>query len=124
LLARYSGWNTPSFSTPKEEKTTGIIKFFSRLFNGQDISNTKQFGYISYTNNINAKLIIQDSNTAQYQVQLQQQQPVKCFYIPSHRSVFRCQAVGSIPTQKKKRKNAFQEVSNLNIQRYTAGVNK
>lgn len=119
LLSRHSGWNTHSYTTPKEEKSTGIIKFFSRLFNGEDISRAAIFGNIQYSNNKTANLAVQNSNAAQYLVQIQQQQAVKCFYIPSHRSVFRYQPVANIPTQKKKRQNAFQEISSLNIQRYT-----
>ena len=119
LLSRHSGWNTHSYSTPKEEKSTGIIKFFSRLFNGEDKSRAAIFGNIQYSNSKTANLAVQNSNSAQYLVQIQQQQPVKCFYIPSHRSVFRYQPVANIPTQKKKRQNAFKEISSLNIQRYT-----
>lgn len=118
LIAKHFGWNSPSLSTPKEEESTGVVKFFSRLFKGEDKSRTTSFGNIQYSNNQAAPLVIQNSNAAQYQIQIQNQQPVKCFYIPSHRSIFRYQALGNIPTAKKNKQSAFQEVSNLNKQRY------
>ena len=32
LFARHSGWEIFSLSTPKEEKSTGIVKFFVYIF--------------------------------------------------------------------------------------------
>jgi len=39
LLARHYGWNSVSLATPKTEKGTGIVKYFSRFFGGHDKSN-------------------------------------------------------------------------------------
>lgn len=51
-------------------------------------------------------------------MQIQNQQPIKSFYIPSHRPIFKYQVLGNIPTAKKNKQNAFQEVSQANTQRY------
>lgn len=80
LFARHAGWNKPSLSTPKQDKGTGVINFFTRLFNGADKSSINKVGSIGYSNNVNSDLLIPNSNSAQYQIQPQSQQPVKCFF--------------------------------------------
>ncbi|RXJ76996.1 OLD family endonuclease [Arcobacter sp. F155] len=124
LFARHFGWNIPSLATPKEERNTGIVKFFTRFFKGEDNSHTTNFGTIQYSNNVNGILSIQNPNTAQYQVHIANLQPVKCFYIPSHRAIFRYQPLGNIPTTKKNKQTAFNEVSQLNKQRYFGNNNQ
>ena len=118
LFARHCGWQNQSLSTPKEDKKTRTVRFFNRFFKEKNEDQGNSVGTIQYSNNINGNLLIQDSDTAQYQVQLQGQQPVKSFYIPSHRTIFRYQALGNIPTAKKNKQVAFEEVANMNIQRY------
>lgn len=121
LLARHCGWNSVSLATPKTEKGTGIVKYFSRLFGGHDKSNDSLIGNIRYSNNTEAQLINPNSNVAQYQITIQGQQNVQCFYIPSHRSIFKYEPVGNIPTIRKNKQSAFQEVSNSSRQRYEGG---
>lgn len=115
LFAKHSGWHQQSLSTPKKDKS-GIIKFYNRIFKGisEDTDNT--IGNIHYSNNTKSSLTIPNYNTANYQLQIYNQQPVKSFYIPSHRSVFRYAPLGNIPTAKKDKQTAFQEVSNMKIQ--------
>ncbi|MGC9462044.1 AAA family ATPase [Vibrio genomosp. F10] len=117
-LARHSGWQFNSLSTPKEDKATGIVKFISRIFKSKEKIDSN-LGSIEYENGSQASLIIpQNSNAAQYGISLQGQQHIPCFYIPSHRPIFRYQVLGNIPTAKKNKQNAFDEVSNVNKQRY------
>ena len=123
LFARHAGWNKLSLSTPKQDKGTGVVRFFSRSFKGADKSNINKVGMIGYSNDVSGDLLIQNTNAAQYQIQLQNQQPVKCFFIPSHRSIFQYQPVSNIPTAKKNKQNAFQEVSNVNKQRVLSNNN-
>jgi AAA15 family ATPase/GTPase len=118
ILARHSGWNSISLATPKAESSTGIIKYFSRFFSGKDKGSNNSIGNLYYSNNINSPLIANNGNAAQYHVTIQQPQTIQSFYIPSHRSIFKYQQVGSIPTAKKNKQSAFQEVSNSNFQRY------
>jgi hypothetical protein len=125
LFAKHHfGWQSVSLATPKPEKGTGIMKFFSRLFGGEDKSNEKIIGEIEYSNHIKANLVMQDGGGAQYNIGIQQQQPVKCFFIPSHRPVFRYEQIGNIPTAKKNKDSAFQEVYQTNRQRYFGGGNQ
>ena len=73
IFARHFGWQVPSLSTPKEEKGTGVVKFFSRLFNGEDKSNSNVIGKIEYSNGVHCSLSIQNTNAAQYQLALDKQ---------------------------------------------------
>lgn len=123
LFARHSGWNSVSLSTPKTDKNTGIVKFISRFFKGKTTAPVNTVGAIHYSNGTSGVLQVHESNAAQYQLRLDNQQHVKSFYIPSHRPIFRYQALGNIPTTKKNKQNAFQEVANVNIQRYAGGSN-
>lgn len=134
ILARHYGWNNISLSTPKEDKKTGVVRFFARLFNGKDQSesdtpiqnhrnpntpnhNQCQIGEIKYPNII-SPLVIPKNTNAQYSIGILNQQGVKCFYIPSHRPIFKYQPLNNIPTKKKNKQTAFQEVSQANMQRY------
>lgn len=121
LLAKHYGWEMPSLATPIKEKRSGVISFFSRIFNGENKSETPTIGRINYTNDTTSELQVQNSNAAQYQVQIPQRQPVKCFYVPSHRSIYRYQPLANIPTAKKNKNSAFTEVSNVVRQRYFSG---
>ena len=106
LLAKHYGWEMPSLATPKKEKESGVIHFFSRFFNGENKGATPTIGRISYSNATEAELQVQNSNAAQYQVQILNKQPVQCFYIPSHRSIYRYQPLSNIPTKKKNKTTA------------------
>lgn len=121
LLAKHYGWEMPSLATPKKESKSGVIKFFSRLFNGKNKDEIPTIGRIEYSNKEKSVLQVPSSNTAQYQVEIPQKQPVKCFYIPSHRSIYRYQPISNIPTSKKNKNSAFTEVSNVIKQRYFSG---
>lgn len=121
ILAKHYGWEMASLATPKKEKKSGIIQFFSRVFNGENKSDTPCIGRIEYSNNVATDLQVQNSNVAQYQVQIPKKQAVKCFYIPSHRSFYRYQPLSNIPTAKKDKNSAFTEVSNVVRQRYFKG---
>lgn len=118
LFAKHSGWQSQSLSTPKKDKKTGIVKFIHRYFNGKQEETGNNVGDITYSNNSKAHLLVNESNVAQYQIEIQGQQALKSFYIPSHRPIFRYQALSNIPTAKKNKQNAFQEVSSANTQRY------
>lgn len=118
ILAKHFWWNSKSCSTPKKDKNSGIISFITRLFNGEDKTNNNIIGFIEYDNNIKADLQIPNENSAQYQIQISNQQSVQCFFIPSHRAIFRYEPIINIPLGKKNKQTAFQEVSNANKTRY------
>ncbi|MFA5170445.1 MAG: AAA family ATPase [Sulfuriferula sp.] len=121
LLAKHSGWNHTLLATPRTEKSTGIMKYFQRFFKESEASTENTIGSISYTNGTNSPLTIPQNNSATYAVQINAQQPIKCFFVPSHRSIFKYQQVTSIPTIKKNRLNAFNEASSATQTRYAGG---
>jgi AAA15 family ATPase/GTPase len=121
LFARHVGWNLPSLSTPKDVKKNGVFRFLSRFFQGEDRSDDTQIGTITYENGDEALLVVPNTENVQYQIQVQNQQNVDCFFIPSHRAVYRYQQLGNIPTTKKDKKSAFKEVSNISLNRYQGG---
>jgi len=124
LLATHFDWAYNSLATPKKEKLTGFMKFLTRLYKGKDKSQENIIGKLSYENNQEASLKISSQNVVQYQIQIQNKQQVKCFYIPSHRSIFRYQQISNIPIVKKNKIAAFQEVSNSTKNRYFGGSGK
>jgi AAA15 family ATPase/GTPase len=119
LLAKHSGWSINSLSTPKKDKKTGAVKYISRFFKGKSEEYGDKVGTIHYSNNVSGNLLVKNTQAASYQVQLQNQQPVKSFYIPSHRTTYRYTVLGNIPTAKKNKQTAFQEVANLKMQTHT-----
>lgn len=121
LLAKHFGWNYTLLATPRAEKSTGLMKFVQRISKGSDASAANSIGSISYSNGTNATLTIPQNNSATYAVEINGRQPIKCFFVPSHRSIFRYQQVTSIPTTKKDRLNAFNEASSATQTRYAGG---
>lgn len=118
LFARHAGWQSTSLATPKYDKVTGAVRFLSRFFRGENKGNDKIIGEIEYSNNVKTNLVIPEGEVVQYHVNIANQQGVKCFFIPSHRPVFRYEQLGSIPTVKKNKNNAFHEISTANRNRY------
>ena len=123
ILSKHCGWNFQSGSTPKKDKD-GIWKYINRLFNGENKSQQTVIGELLYDNNSRAELQVPNSDSPQYQVQLNNQQSVNCLFVPSHRAIFRYQTVGNIPVVKKTKKQAFQEVTNASINRYFGSNNE
>ncbi len=121
LLAKHFGWNYILLATPRAEKSTGLMKFVQRIVKGNDASAANSIGSISYSNGTSAALTIPQNNSATYAIEINGRQPIKCFFVPSHRSIFRYQQVTSIPTTKKDRLNAFNEASNATQTRYAGG---
>lgn len=121
LTKHQGGWGMQLLATPREDKGTGIIKYFSRFFKGKDKSTETIIGSITYSNDSAANLTIPNNASATYEISIAGQQAVGCFYIPSHRSVFRYQQVTSIPTEKKDKASAFAQAHNSIRSRYQGG---
>lgn len=122
LLAKHFGWDYSYLATPTKNKLTRAWGWLVGLFSQNEDSSSLAIGNIEYSNGTTASLVVPKQNQAQYQIQIQNQQPVECFFIPSHRSVFRYQPLSSIPTQGTIDKmQAFQKVANSNRGRYFGG---
>lgn len=124
ILAKHCGWGFQSGSTPKKEKGTGLYRFFSRLWNGED-KNDENIGYLTYSDGQKADIQVpKNPDSPQYEIQLNNRQEVKSIFIPSHRSMFRHQTVGNIPISKKDKDTAFNEVYNASKERVQGGGNQ
>ncbi|NQZ64310.1 MAG: AAA family ATPase [Crocosphaera sp.] len=117
LFSKHCGWNTASLSTPKYDKKTDKVKFSTGCWNKEnELLPQNTIGCLKYSNGISSDLIVSESNTAKYNVQITNQNEVKCFYIPSHRAKFQYQALGAISTTKKNKMNAFTDVASISKQ--------
>lgn len=122
ILAKHNGWDYNSLATPRKNKISRAWDWAVSLFVNNQSNTSQTIGYIEYSSNVKSSLVVPQQNSAQYQVQIQNQQAVESFFIPSHRSVFRYQALANIPTQGTiDKKQAFQKVANSNRGRYFGG---
>ena len=122
LLAKHFGWDYASLSTPIKDKVSGAWGWIISLFKNKEDSSSLPIGHIEYSDNSTASLVVPRGNSAQYQITIQNQKPVDCFFIPSHRSVFRYQPLENIPTKVAIDKmKAFTIVSNSTRSRYFGG---
>lgn len=120
LLARHQGWQHYSLATPKTDLVSKSLRYFSltRFFK-KEINTDRKVGSLTYTNQIIATMYAPDVGTPQYQLQFDNQQNVRFFFIPSHRQTFTYRRVSEINTTRKERRTAFDEVQNNNIQRHS-----
>lgn len=123
LLARHCGWDSKSLATPNKDLKTKVWKWLTGFFmEAEEQKDT--IGSLFYGNGKQTTLNVPKvQNAAQYNIQIESQEAVSCFFIPSHRSVFRYQQVTQIPTANTiDRKQAFNKVSNSNKNRYSGGA--
>ncbi|CAD1787381.1 DNA replication and repair protein RecF [Xanthomonas arboricola pv. juglandis] len=118
LLARHRNWYVPSLATPRSDLKTKAMKYFplARLLWGAD-KNDRSIGSIEYASGALARLHVPDTENPQYQVQIDNQQMVPVFFIPSHRQTFAYRRISSISTVRKERQSAFDEFQNVYISR-------
>jgi energy-coupling factor transporter ATP-binding protein EcfA2 len=121
LLSKHQGWKNNIFAVPQKNKETGIVSFIKRLFGKENISDDLLIGSISYSDGSNANLTISKTNSLQYDIEIQDQRIINCFYIPSHRSIYKYRSIINIPVQKKTKKMAFNEISETTKKRYVGG---
>jgi len=126
LLAKHFGWSFIELSTPVKDKSTGAIKWlislFKKLTSPDSVNTPHNIGEIYYDNNTNASLTLRDNtNNAQYQIEITPKYSLQGINIISHRDIFRYQHIDNIPTTKRSRKEAFNIVHNGNKSYYTQG---
>jgi len=123
LLARHFDWQSTSIATPFRDKTEKVWRWLAGFF--LEDGDEKNIGFLEYDNGAKANLSLPKQIESQYNVEILGQQPVDCFYIPSHGPIFRYEKLNQIPTQTKiDKKQAFQKVSNSNKVRYFGGSDK
>ena len=118
ILARHYNWSWLSLGTPVKDDDTGEVIFTCRYYNGEILSQDS-IGLLEYSNGEITSLHITIGKQIGYNIRFQKQQKVNCFFIPSHRSVFKHIPLKNIPFAKKNREQAFSEVSNANKNRYS-----
>ncbi|POD53097.1 OLD family endonuclease [Pseudomonas syringae pv. syringae] len=119
LLARHQGWSYLSLATPKTDKITKALRYFSLTrFSSKPMSDDRNIGEITYTDDTTSDLIVPEAGGAQYQIEIRRQQYVNFFYIPSHRQVFSYRRVGQISTARKERQTAFSEINSNLLSRH------
>ena len=122
LLARHRGWQQYSLATPKNDLISKGLRYFSLLRNfGKGSEPDRSIGKLLYTDKSSATLVVPEAGSPQYQVQISNQQPARCFYIPSHRQIFSYRRVGQINTSRKERQTAFDEIQNNHMSRHAGG---
>ncbi len=121
ILARHFGWQTQSLAIPEKDKILQVWKWITGLFLDED-KDMKIIGEIEYSDGAKAELLIPKQSSAQYSIEIKKKQELDGFFIPSHRSIFRYQALTNIPTQGTiDKRQAFERVSNSNKGRYFGG---
>ncbi|MFZ2314848.1 MAG: AAA family ATPase [Gammaproteobacteria bacterium] len=118
ILAKHCGWQSQSCATPKKVKGSGVLSYFSRLWNGE-AKDEKVIGDLLYNSNLRVALTVPiNQDFPEYQIELSGAQLVKCLFIPSNRPIFRYQSLSSIPVSKKSKQSASDEASNVTRSRY------
>ncbi len=120
LLGRHTNWDVPSLAVPRRSPIEGVIRFFSRFFGGENRS-ADAIGTLTYSTGREARFRVPDASTAPYQVQIENQQSVPCFVLPSHRAVYRYHQVTQIPGTRLAKQQAFARVWDSTRNRYFGG---
>jgi len=125
LLARHRGWHPVSLATPKNDFKTKALKYFSLLRSlSKEKSSDRSIGELTYTNGSSARFIVPETDAAQYQLTISNQQHVRFFYIPSHRQTFSYRRVDQINTSRKERQTAFDEIQNNQMNRHSGSYSQ
>lgn len=111
LLAQHFGRSAEELSTPTKDITSGIIRFFARLWKDV-VNNTPTIGKLTYDDSTEGILNLPQGDSATYNISIEGRKDVKGLYIPSHRPVFSYRAISQLPTKKRSRSEAFSLVAN------------
>lgn len=125
LLAKHFGWDSVQLSMPRRNKSLGGWIWNLANYDSNESPTSMQIGFIEYSSGQTANLVVPLDNSPQYQIQIQGQQSLNCFFIPSHRQNFRYQHVDNIPTSTPIDKTtAFHNVWNSIKNRYFGGADQ
>lgn len=124
LINKHFGWYTQLIGTPKKDKKTGGLKFFSdfwKKFFDSDKENTNQtnrIGQICYVNGTSCFLSVPEIVGSTYDVIIEGQQGIKGIHIPSHRPIYKYESVTNISTQPISKESAFNSYWQTSMQRF------
>ncbi len=117
IFSRHFGYERPYLSTPQWDSNgkysyfTGITWFFKKFFPNTQ-PNFDKVGELFYSNNQKADATVPANQGIQYNIQLQGQQPVLGFHVPSHRKLPNYQQVSQIPTAPLLLSQAYDQFNN------------
>lgn len=124
ILSQHFGWSYSLLSTPKLS-LVGEKTFYSGMFNylrkTKKTESTNIAGTLEYDNFATANLVIPESNSAVYSVQISNQQAVMGIHIQSHRQVQNYQAVANIPVNPMTAEQAYSVYFSESMNRYQGG---
>ncbi|WP_413998183.1 AAA family ATPase [Flavobacterium sp. W1B] len=123
IINQHFGWQSQLVGTAERDKKTGGLKYlsgiWSKLFETKNVNpHLDNIGNIIYFNGENSNLSIPKSIGTIYNVHIERQQPLHGFNIPSHRPIYKYQAVPNISTEVITKRRAFDNYRNSQIQRY------
>lgn len=124
IINQHFGWQNQLVGTAQRDKKTGGLEyltgFWKKLFESKPINaeHPDKIGTLKYSNGQQTNLLIPKKIGTVYNVQIQSQQPLKGFNIPSHRPIYKYQNVPNIKTSVITKRQAFQEYRNSQVQRY------
>lgn len=126
LLTQHFGWSRPLLATPWRDKDgtisyiTGALKNWLSWLKRKE-NNQAQIGQITYSNGILANLSVPESGNVQYNVNINNQQPVRGLNIPSHRILSLYQPISAIPTLGISAQQAFNNYQAEVLNRFQGG---
>lgn len=124
LLSKHFGWYLPFLGTPYLVKEQGVFRykshfksiFTSTLDSGQSIHiSNPTLGYIYYSNDRHSSIHIQNQNTehAQYEINISMMNHVNGLHINSHRPMPKYEQIQNIPTNPMDAHNAYERYSSV-----------
>ena len=127
LLSPHFGWQSQLVGTPKKDKKTGALKFFSGFWkdlfsDNVPVAQSKSvIGKLEYPSGISSNIIIPNKIVSTYNVQIQSQQPIQGIHISSHRPNYKYQNVPNISTSAISKLNAYNNYRSVSVQRNSGG---
>src|SRR5690606_29458792 len=130
IINQHFGWENLLVGTAKQDKKTGSLIYLSGIWNKlkntfstspssyAHFQNHQEIGSITYSNNVIARLLIPDVVYTQYGLEIENQQPLNGFNIPSHRPIYKYQSVPNIRTSVITKRQAFDQYRSSQVQRY------
>lgn len=127
LLAQHFGWHHPLLSTPKKKPGASVFTYAAGLLlklikrTPDNHQSSFEIGSLVYSNGAIASLVVPESGSVSYSVEIRNQQQVQGLNINSHRPVQNYQPIASIPTSAINADQAYQTYYSELMQRFHNG---
>lgn len=124
LLSRHFGWDIALVSVPRRDKKRGVLSYFTDLWSRvvdrekQQSGQPNSIGSITYSGGQVADLIVPESVTQVYNIDIQNRVQVNGLHIPSHGPALTYQRVEHIPTTPRTRVNIINDYFSVTRERY------